>query len=233
MPQAPAISRLAKHQSNIVNRELDFAYIAIAKASNTTVRHGLLGALGLNSDDTFNGRPVKEIIHRQDGGPFNYEPLSTLFKKPTSLIFTVVRNPWSRIMSCYRDKFLYKFHEPFREYGMRPDYSFSDFVEHISRIPDRDAEIHFRSQRTQIFFEGSLVPNLILRTETLSEDWRLVQSYFEGKHGISLRNLGRFAAREGSTKSFTVSQNDIDIISKRYEGDVKLFGYSLPEGIPT
>ena len=233
MEKEKTLARLKRHQNNIINRDLGYAYIAIPKASNTSVRHGLLGTVGLNSDSFVNGVPVSKVIHRQDSGVFSYSNLSEIYKSRPRMVFTVVRNPWDRILSCYRDKIIYKFHEPFRVYDMSPEMSFSDFVRVVSGIPDQDAEVHFRSQCAQTFYKGMFLPTMVLRTETISKDWGIIQSYFSSSCNLNLPDIGRHAKRSHIGGDIDVTQNDIDIIASRYEKDVRFFGYDVPEGMKT
>lgn len=98
-------------------------------------------------------------------------------------IFTYVRNPFDRIVSCYNNKITKKsdwwlyIRYPFYSlrYNIRKNMSFKDFVQEIAKIPDVKRDIHFRTQTGIIYkylpIEESNFINYIWRFENLKEDF--------------------------------------------------------------
>ncbi len=85
---------------------------------------------------------------------------------PLDVFFTVVRNPYARIVSVYRD-FFENADKPFvfEDYlfGIfSRDLSFHQFVERLSDVPDFLREPHLRQQHHFIDFYIKRIPNIIV-----------------------------------------------------------------------
>ncbi len=97
-------------------------------------------------------------------------------------LFTVVRNPFTRLVSCYKNKIIrgewlygrYLFGSLI--YGLRKDISFENFVDKILVIPDSSADIHFRSQSSIIDKTSSFVD--VLRFENIENDFDHIRVKF-------------------------------------------------------
>ncbi|HND44714.1 MAG TPA: sulfotransferase family 2 domain-containing protein, partial [Cyclobacteriaceae bacterium] len=120
----------------------DLAYVRIPKAANTSISYAMLikkypSLAAKDPDET-------QINFLTDVN------LKTVSETESETIFTVVRNPFARLVSVYRDffenndsDFLYADYL----FGiLKPEISFAEFVSRISRIPDRLKDQHFRPQ---------------------------------------------------------------------------------------
>ncbi|TGQ66728.1 hypothetical protein EN829_018940 [Mesorhizobium sp. M00.F.Ca.ET.186.01.1.1] len=86
--------------------EQKLIYIEVPKAGCTTVKRLLsICAYGVNQDD----RPGAYHIRQQSGllapSDVGVKLFESLLRDPETLIFSVVRNPFSRLRSCYLNKF--------------------------------------------------------------------------------------------------------------------------------
>ena len=102
--------------------------------------------------------------------------------------FCFVRNPWDRLVSCYKDKVNYHKGHVYERYDnsfikflkdvglFKSNMTFEDFVEAICDIPDGMAEGHFRSQHSFITDEtGREVVNFVGKFESFEDDFRVVR----------------------------------------------------------
>jgi hypothetical protein len=149
------------------------------------------------------------------------------FYKPTSWLryknyykFTVVRNPWSRTYSWYRNVINDINHR--KRYKVSHDCSFHDFVKY-----------HLENQhalRTQFYWlhdsRGSIPMDFVGRFENLQTDFSKIAET------IGLKNAELPKERyTGESASYIEAFNDQtkDIIWKRYEKEIKYFGFEFGE----
>jgi hypothetical protein len=86
--------------------ERKLIYVEVPKAGCTTVKRLLsICAYGINHDDNpeaYHSRQQSGLLAPSDVGVKLFE---SLLRDPETLIFSVVRNPFSRLRSCYLNKF--------------------------------------------------------------------------------------------------------------------------------
>ncbi|MBN4046591.1 sulfotransferase family 2 domain-containing protein [bacterium AH-315-P15] len=154
--------------------------------------------------------------------------------------FTIVRNPFSRLVSTYRDKvegrpaedwgvFNVKFYRlVFQHVGKlqrdQAAVSFNDFAMAVSRIPDWLSDRHIASQTRWKNRIGPSANVNLLKFETLSEDWELLRQ----SHDLpALDVLNR--TPEADWRPYYRDQAVIDAVSHRYHSDIEAFDYPIPE----
>jgi hypothetical protein len=150
--------------------------------------------------------------------------------------FTFVRNPWSRLVSTYRQKVAAGattsrlregVFEGFLESDM-PVYSgipFAEFCELACALPDRDTEKHLQSQSHVLMYKGAAVVKNVGRFETISDDWRRITEHV----GISVE-LPRLNVSNGEDSHYREYYRDsslINLVGDRYANDVANFGYDF------
>ena len=159
--------------------------------------------------------------------------------------FAVVRNPFSRILSCYRNKirpevtdrpaFVDGVHREFVKYGKAPgfrqfgrffkDMSFDEFIAVVDGIPDELADRHFRSQCWYLCGpNGALLPNYLARFERLQEELR----YVFGRLGLPPTRIPRLeSSGTGNNYREHFTQNGRALVERRYARDLELLGYQF------
>lgn len=189
------------------------SYIRIPKSANTSLSKGML-------EKKYPSLKQKTITEKQ----INFltdANLQTRIEGP-SILFTIVRNPFSRLVSVYRDFFENKSNYIYHDYLfgiLQPTISFSEFVDRIINIPDRLKDQHFRPQHT--FLKYYEKENLDIKIFKLEEPEKITQ--FLSQHEVQLFHLNKSNEQYNYQSYYTVET--LAKVSELYSIDVKRFGY--------
>lgn len=151
--------------------------------------------------------------------------------------FAFVRNPWDRLVSCYRNKirtdnkyndneFTNGVFNKLLVYNLFwAGMTFEDFVDAVCKIPDQHANPHFRSQHTFIVGEdGKLLTNNIGKFEKLDSDFSEVCKKI-GAPSIALPHL-MLGGKRINYRSFYTDKTR-NLVTNRYSRDITLFDYDF------
>jgi hypothetical protein len=172
------------------------------------------------------------VVEQDEGG----DVLETM---PTAKRFSFVRNPYSRVVAVYYDKFVNYRETPgqralFARYaGLRPDMTFPELVDWLSSDAGRDDRVdpHFLSQHYSVLTaSGDAAIDYVGRVENGDEDVRQIQGIL-GLEPRSLEIVNSNAHR--SAVPFNTARNwkellddgTIRRLTNRYDGDFEFFGY--------
>lgn len=175
-------------------------------------RHGqyLFDASRLRSEGLSRRRMSREMVGL-DPGPQQYGPRATEREFETYLKFTVVRNPWDRVHSWYRNAMRDPHH------GI-PPCSFDAFLREHG---------HNWALRSQLFwitdFDGSIPLDVIARFETLAED---LSQVFR-RLGFEDPSLPHLLKSGDSDYRSAYSDDGVRLVAERYPDEIERFGYSF------
>ncbi len=150
--------------------------------------------------------------------PFEWVPYEEY--KDFNHLWCVVRNPFTRLVSCYIYKLkIQRRFDPvttLEEFGFTPEMDFKHFVERVCALPDEKSDRHFRSQ-------GFQIPNhtRIFRLE--EQDWSEWEATFPGFTMPHVRKSGV----ENHLGYYTPAT--MQMVYERYIDDFKRF---YPEVTP-
>lgn len=196
-----------------VFHQYKLCYSDIPKAASTSIRTLLY-------EHFFKKKPNDDIhyLYRvKNINSFNFQNKNCYFS------FSIVRNPFERIVSAYKDKFqkgqwsakTYLF--GIMDYGL----NFDSFVKWICLIPERFAEDHFVSQYAILYDKkGKCRVEHIGKFEELNTFWKNVVQ----KH----RNLPDLPHHNSTKKSDWrdfYTPKTAKMIYNRYKKDFETFGY--------
>lgn len=143
------------------------------------------------------------------------------------LCFSFVRNPWDRLLSCYRSKIradVVALNRTEYEGGvLYPGMTFREFAEVACATPDEDANMHFRAQAPMLCGPGgNLLVDYVGRFESLSRDFAEVC----GRLGLNLELPPDTKSRkEDYRESYDARLQKM--VARRYGVDIEKFGYSF------
>lgn len=221
---------LVADEHSILLEPYGAVYIDIAKVASSSIKATLASLLGLGKAD---GNPhVIDFPRPHPADPFGERMHPELFT------FAFVRNPWDRLVSCYRDKIRGEVRgfTGFAESGVAhclarfdafsPEMSFTDFVHVVASIPDQVADEHFRSQSDYVVnASGTVAVDFIGRYEALERDFAHVARRIGLPFDTRLPHL-QVAPRRRYEAYYTPEM--IEIVKDRYARDVELFCYEYP-----
>lgn len=214
-------------------------YIAVPKVANTSIKTvitQLFPESVRELTETDVRRKVyarhRDTLFKQHIRLFKHE----IPKYPDYTVFAFVRNPWDRLVSCYRDKMETgsqleageRSDPKRRSLRLGPEFerdmTFEEFVETVAAIPDKRANRHFRSQHTFLTNRaGKLLPNFIGRFESLGEDFHTAMEQIHAPTNVRLPRV-----RVSGSYDYNAYYTDRlhGMVADRYERDIRMFGYA-------
>lgn len=207
---------------NLLAEQYQVIHYFIPKNACTTMKTQFAALLGMP-------KPIDnpQDIHRWELYQFPMAKREEhLTKYKNFLRFTIVRNPWERLVSCYKSKIEGRNKRFFKNAGTRfyEAMSFAEFVEVVCSIPDEAADPHFCGQ---LFLmtdsQARFCPNYLCNIESLTQHI----AFIKNKTGIPLS----IAEKLNSTKNFNYqSYYTPDLVEKvrtRFLPDVNFFQYEF------
>lgn len=149
-----------------------------------------------------------------------------LARRQDKLKWMVVRNPFSRIYSCWRDKVERKstFLSGFSSF-VKPGDSFESFVDFTMQHEDGwDTDNHITSQTGNLRL-CDFRPDIILRFETLAKDWKLLAERVGLESHLSHQNCTRSNILDHSAHVEGYTESLRRKVAERYSMDFERFGY--------
>ncbi len=173
-----------------------------------------------------------------DDRDFSWLKVKNLKKPPYKNFwkFCIVRNPLSRLVSCYLNKihpdptlttpYLEKgVYVGFSKYGcFKGGMSFDSFARAVSGIPDQYADKHFKSQHAFVTDKnGHLYTDFCGKLESIHTDFKIIQEKLNAGHvEMPHENKGP------ETDYLSYYTTDLlNVVIKRYEKDFELFNYPV------
>ncbi len=196
------------------------AYLSVPKAACTSITVSIMKREDIPDD--YSAFRIRR--------PLTYE-------RPPSgekwFIFTFVRNPFARLVSCYESKFhtdkeknssakergYFDFDEYLHGY-LKADRGFSYFINQIIKIPWRLDNPHFCSQYQRIVWkDGKPMADFIGKFENLEADYEPIRA----KYGFSPLKIYNKSGHGDWRDYYTTDL--AKKVYKKYKKDVQYFGY--------
>jgi chondroitin 4-sulfotransferase 11 len=171
-------------------------------------------------------RSVAALLRSQFGEKLNRDPYAYLWsdydeeKYKEYFTFTVVRNPWDRILSSYVYWIVERDEPSFAECkGM----NFKEFVRWIAQQDLDRIDEHFRPQVS--FFPPSVEFSYVAHMENLDQEVATVLQEF----GITVEQTPHINGSKHDHYSRYYDEETRGIVSELYKEDIERFGYEFEE----
>lgn len=198
-------------------------YLPIPKAACTSIKAALAKACDIvfAKNQSVHTHPG---MHKQEG---RLNAAQSGYYK-----FSFVRNPFERLVSCYRQKIIFipsRDHpKPLYEYyffSLPAHISFADFVERVAKIPDPLADNHFKSQYALLYSEERLQVDYVGKMENLDNEWKQIAEKYQLDPNLIQSNVTK--DRQGCHSDYRLYYTEplAKLVYERYRQDVETFGY--------
>lgn len=197
-------------------------YICNPKVAGSSIIQSLL-SLDPEADDAVRANHNTPASRRRISGLRDPGAFLNCLDDPDSFIFAFVRNPYSRILSCFRDKIASHRQPRFRTYLDLPPtgaVAFTDFLERVAAQDTRDMNRHWRPQANLI---PERIPLSFLgRFETLEESLLTLTQ----KIGIEQDDVRTVMPHKtGTGNAADLTREEVALINQIYSEDFRRFGY--------
>ncbi|MCB9993054.1 MAG: sulfotransferase family protein [Hyphomicrobiaceae bacterium] len=218
-------------------------FVSNPKAGCTTVKKAMFLSEARNNGDLILRNEIERntsIVHKKN--PF--KEFSNLTEKEKNWFFysedifryTFARNPYTRILSAYLDKFVHsKDSAAGRNFLKRhkvPDTAvlhFAEFVRLVAEEPHWDRDVHWREQ--YLLTRPDVINySYIGRFERIDEGFAELRLHYpEAERSLVASDLGGNAVNKTSAASSMPDHYDdqtIELVARIYSRDFEAFGYS-------
>ncbi|WP_416307630.1 sulfotransferase family 2 domain-containing protein [Neptunicella sp. SCSIO 80796] len=151
--------------------------------------------------------------HRVPANPKNALGLNAL-QYQRYYKFTVVRNPWFRAHSWYKNAMRDKIHQ--RNYGISPDLEFNQFIHQFIGKGFLRPQTYWLKD-----YDGNIPMDYIARFENLQEDFEQICDQLH----VTDINLPHKIAGEKGDPRLEFDDQSIELIGRYYREEIALFDY--------
>lgn len=184
-------------------------FVHIPKAAGISVNQALYGCYGGGHKTIFEYRLY-----------YSKRELKSLYK------FSIVRNPWARLVSAYHFLLEGGLNEQDKEWSKENLTKYSSFDEFVvDWINDKNIYSfnHFVPQVDYLFHNSRSFVDDIFKLEELNINWHLIEKKFG--RDIKLPHLNSNSISSNYREYYT--EKSKEIVSKVYKADINKFGYKF------
>lgn len=208
--------------NNYVLHRSRAVFMLPCKCAQTTVTAELLNSIC----DTFKMKTLAAPLDRLD----LYVPTCSrndalLLKRRGYRVYGTVRDPFERLISCYRDKFSGTvWLKMRRRYDLPESMRFKDFINFVGKTSDHKADQHFRSMAYDLVADsGEIIPDILFNVSK-PEWWDSFADTIAHEINLNLTRKPRVRRSTGPRKITSEWYNTklSDVVYSRYKQDFKL-----------
>lgn len=211
----------------LIHPDLSLVYVKVPKSGCSTIIARLLPeAEQNNGQSTLHLHSKNELVGFEDR---NFLPYLGKLRDKKFLLFTTVRNPFTRLLSAYREKIELMLDAPrFREefgYSKGDEVTFAAFVDRLITRDPRFIDMHFQPQ-SLIVRPDFVKYDKIFHLEDMQAclDW--VDAQTKRKSPIENSAIAPHATGATSRLAEYYDADTVQKVARYYADDFVYFGYS-------
>lgn len=191
--------------NHIVFDKYGLAFIQPCKTANLSQKAAIARALG---------KPLKRLSSPH----YDWEYRYARDIPGEYLIVGTVRHPLDRLVSAWTDRCRHFDHDGLETCGFRKDMDFEQAARHVCQTPDDVINDHFRSLHYEY---GDVEPDILVRFETLRQDWERTRFAVQRHCGLQLARLEQRNVTKHDHWSEYYSQDLEAAVRQRYADDFR------------
>jgi len=127
-------------------------------------------------------------VARGFGLPFEYRSNQWVDINASDFMkITVVRNPFDRLVSCWKQKIVEGYHRTWQLYGFKAGMDFKSFASVVCDVPYSQADKHFRPYSCDLIDEhGKQRFDALVKLEHLPHSWHHISGLLEKRKGFKM-----------------------------------------------
>lgn len=196
-------------------------YIVNNKVAYSSIKSSICSALKISMRDAYKyniERPYVDLNHKRFKDYF---------------IFSFVRNPWDRLVSCYEHFFnraqshyeTKNYAKPYARMLGKTRVSFEDFVDFVADNDSENLDPHWCSQSSLITIDGiNRFPDKIGRFEDFEKD--MTQIFSKAEIPLEMKHLNRSSRSKGNYTNYYTNRTK-QLVQQRYKKDIEIFDYQF------
>lgn len=236
VPTDTAFAELFAQPASLTNylcnwsERLRYVYVETPKVACTTIKLVLqqaeaFGEMSYERPGDVHNRQLSPLLAPSD----NVKSFVSATKSEDYFRFCFVRNPYTRVLSCYLDKMVKTEFERKRlapKLGLDPEEvpSFKTFLQRVSQQSDDEYDIHWAPQ-TYLLRPNRIRYSFIGRFELFREQFKMVCDRLDiSAYAEDLGDTWHATNAFEKTKEY-LGAEEIELICRIYERDFSNFGY--------
>lgn len=215
-----------------ISLKYNYLFVETPKVACSTIKRLLInaeyeGKVTISQGEALHYREFSPLLNiRQVGNVNQFLNRSDIFK------FCFVRNPYTRLLSCYLDKVLRRLpqsHQLMYElgYGLFSDkvLSFSEFIEAVLAQPMRYMDWHWRTQYYTTF-QNCIKYDFIGKFENFETDFQKVMQDLDINFAQYYQTVNAHATQANEKLKEYYTSELVEKVYQKFKIDFDHFGYS-------
>jgi hypothetical protein len=199
---------------NLHFRDSKIIVLQAAKCGTTSVSDALAPLLGVHNQSSLRRSAIPRIgpLDAFDAGNRGY------------LRIAICRNPFDRLVSCWRDKVIDRSHPNLLKHGVKHGMDFDAFIHAVAATRDNaGTDPHVRLQTWDWHYEGKPCWDILVPLETIEDRWEDLTTQIRAHCGTIVQPLRRLNPSKAEPPKWTPEL--VTLVRARYAQDFEMLSY--------